>query len=97
MSVDNLGLTTRFRYSSLDRMVQLTDPNGPAGATIDRRSVAGTGMSVQTNDDGNVTDYVWDAAGRKLREQRTLTRPPVWVTAHPRRHRRPATASIPTA
>lgn len=72
-SVDNIGLTTRYVYSSLDAVIRASDGNGPSGPTINRRSAAGSGLSIGTNLHGNVTRYDWDAAGRLLRSDRILT------------------------
>ncbi len=71
--VDNVGNTTRWLYSSLDAAIKISDPNGPPGPTINRRSSAGAGMTSPTNLHGNVTDYAYDAAGRLLRVDRILT------------------------
>ncbi|UCF69370.1 MAG: RHS repeat protein, partial [Acidobacteriota bacterium] len=73
LRVDNLGQTVRWLYDSLDVLVVESDPNGPPGGTIDRRSVAGAGQSVAINDHGNVTRWSHDAAGRVLETARILT------------------------
>ncbi len=71
--VDNLGQTRRYLYDSLDGVVTETDPDGPAGGTINRRTPGHTGVSVSTNDHGNVTEHSYDGAGRLLTVRRILT------------------------
>jgi RHS repeat-associated protein len=72
-AVDNVGQTYRWTYDSFDRVQVETDPMGPAGGTIDRRSPAWAGTTVGVNAHGNVTDYDYDAAGRLLWVRKILT------------------------
>jgi YD repeat-containing protein len=71
--VDNAGQTWGHLYDSLDAVVTQTDPNGPAGPTINRRSPPHGMTSVPTNQHGNVTRRIRDGAGRLLATERILT------------------------
>jgi YD repeat-containing protein len=73
LEVDNLGQTNGWFYDSLDAVVVKTDPRGPAGGTINRRSAGHEGLTVAINGYGNVTRYAYDGAGRRTTVERVLT------------------------
>lgn len=73
MSVDNIGQTWRYDYDSLDAVRAASDPNGPSGGAINRRSPAHAATTIGINGHGNVTRFTRDGAGRLLLGERVLT------------------------
>jgi YD repeat-containing protein len=73
MSVDNIGRAHRFIWDSLSDLVKHTDPNGPPGGTIARRSPAHSGEEVPINDDGNLAEFSYDGLSRLTSTRRVLT------------------------
>ncbi|MEM7230538.1 MAG: DUF6531 domain-containing protein [Planctomycetota bacterium] len=80
VTVDDSGGTWRARYDSLDRLITVSDTNGPAvGAAADRETVALARRMTQEQQDavnghGNRTRYVYDNIGRLVRTVYELRR-----------------------
>ncbi len=71
--VDNSGQTRRTVYDSLNAATTVTDPKGPPGGSIFRRSPGHGLTSVPVNGHGNVRRHTYDGAGRRLTSVRVLT------------------------
>ena len=73
MTVDNSGNTSRWVVDSFFDVTVASDPNGPVGGTIERRSPNHRGEIVTINGHGNVSEFTYDGLSRLLSVRRVLT------------------------
>ena len=73
LRVDNAGNAWRWGYDSFFDVIYSSDPLGPPGGTVQRRSPAHAGESVAVNAHGNITEVTYDGMSRRLSTRRILT------------------------
>jgi YD repeat-containing protein len=73
MSVSPTGETHRFVWNSASDLGAISDAKGPPGGTINRRSEGHETDTVAINGHGNVTTYSYDALGRRVKSEITLS------------------------
>ncbi|MGH9870336.1 MAG: RHS repeat-associated core domain-containing protein [Candidatus Polarisedimenticolia bacterium] len=73
ITFDGIGHAERRGYNSLGALVFTSDPKGPPGPTLPRRSALGAGLSVQVNGHGNVTRYRADGQLQWVHREQVLS------------------------